>query len=151
MSISSIVPIDDREDALLDELTKEGKPIKTGVLIKRVLARFATKLPSSELKRLTPSGYQWWPGCLRFDLDRLQKKSKVRKHSRGYWEIAKNGAKGSTETTIERLAKKQLRVLEEIIKNIKSENIPFSITIKNGEITLKVGSTVKPNPTDLKN
>ncbi len=143
MSISSLIPIGDREDALLDELTKEGKPLKTGLLIKRVLARFALQLTSAEIARVTPSGYQWWPGCIRFDLDRLQKKGKVRRHGRGYWEIRDDSVKGLTTLTIERLAHKQLKILEELIRKVKSEDIPFSITIMNGEITLKLGEAVK--------
>ncbi len=76
MSISGIIPIRDREEALQDELKSQGKPMKTGVLTKRVITRFAPKLAPVELARVTPSGYPWWPGCIRLDLNRLQKKGR---------------------------------------------------------------------------
>jgi len=143
MSISGVIPIRDRERAVQDELRREGKPIKTGELTKRVLARFTPKLAPAELARVTPLGYEWWPGCIRLDLNRLQKKGKVRRHGWGYWEIVNKNTKGSTALTLERIARQQLNSLEEIVRKLKSEDIPFSITINNSEITLKLGETIK--------
>lgn len=142
MSISSIVPIRDREEAIQDEL-KEGKPIKTRVLTQRVLSRFASKLTPAELNRATPSGYPWWPGCIRLDLNRLQKKGIVRSPSKGYWEIDNDNISDSTRRKLDRLNRRGLDLLAEAVRGAKSGEFPFSIQIKDGEFTLRLEKEVK--------
>jgi hypothetical protein len=143
MSISGIIAIRDREEALQDELRNEGKPMKTGVLTKRVLTRFASKLTPAELARVTPSGYPWWPGCIRLDLNRLQKKGKVRRSGEGYWEIVDGNISGSTTRELDKLARRGLNLLEEVVRSAKSGDIPVSITIRDGEFIVKLGKDIK--------
>ena len=139
MSISSIVPIRDREEALQDELRRAGKPMKTRVLTKRVLSRFASKLSPAELDRVTPSGYPWWPGCIRLDLNRLQRKGKVRSRSKGYWEVDNDGISESTQSKLDKLNRQSLSLLGEALKSAKSGDVPFSISIKGGEFIFRLG------------
>ena len=89
MSISGAVPIRDREKAILAELRKEAKPVKTGILTKRALARLG--LSDTERDRKTPGGYPWWTGCIRLDLDRMRKHGEVRRPTKGYWGIVRTG------------------------------------------------------------
>jgi hypothetical protein len=138
MSISSIVPIRDREEAIQDELKNEGKPMKTRVLTKRVLSRFASKLTPAELDRVTPSGYPWWPGCIRLDLNRLQNKGIVRSPNKGYWEIDDNNIGESTKRKLDKLNRQGLNLLAEALRGAKSGQFPFSIKIKDGEFTLRL-------------
>lgn len=138
MSISSIVPIRDREEALQDELRKEGKPVETGILTKRVLSRFPSQLTPAELDRVTPSGYPWWPGCIRLDLNRLQKKGKVRSPGKGFWEINSDGISESTKNKLDKINRQSLSLLSEAVKSAKS-GVPFSISIKGSEFILKLG------------
>ncbi len=145
MSISGIVPIRDREEALQEELRNEGKPMKTRVLTKRVLNRFASKLTPAELDRVTPSGYPWWPGCIRLDLDRLQKKGKVRSPGKGYWEIDDDNISESTKRKLDKLTRRSLNLLDEAVRSAKSGEVPVSISIKGGEFTLKLGKQIKKN------
>lgn len=93
MSISRTVPIRNREKAIHEVLKKEGKPVKTGVLTKRVLTRLG--LSAAERNRTTPGGYRWWPGCIRLDLDRMRKHGEVRRPVKGYWEIVGGNGKSA--------------------------------------------------------
>ena len=56
MSISSLIPIREREEALLDELRKEGKPLKTGILVERVFHKFPHKLTHYRTRKKNPFG-----------------------------------------------------------------------------------------------
>ena len=141
MSISSLIPISDREEALLDELRKEGEPLKTGILIERVFHKFPHKLTLAELGRKTRSGYPWWPGCFRLDLNRLKKRGKVRRLSEGYWEIVNDGS-NPTKPKLDKFTRRALNILEEVIRGAKSGNVPVSITIKDNEFTIRLGENI---------
>ena len=138
MSISSLIPISEREDALLDELRKEGKPLKTGILVERVFRRFPHKLTPNERGRKTQSGYPWWPGCFRLDLNRLKKRGKVRRPSEGYWEIVDDSS-NPTKPKLDKFSRRAISILEEVIRGAKSGDVPVSITIKGNEFMIKVG------------
>jgi hypothetical protein len=148
MSISSIIPISEREEALLDELRKEGKPLKTGILIKRVFRRFPLKLTRAELGRKTRSGYPWWSGCFRLDLNRLKKKGKVKRPSDGFWEIVDDSTK-SIKPKPDKFTRRALNILEEIIRGAKSGEVPVSITMGDGEFKLKLGENIKHTTLEL--
>lgn len=141
MVISSIIPIGDREKAIQDELRSGGKPTRTGILINNVLGRLG--LPPSEWKRKTPSGYPWWPGCLRFDLDRLRKQGKVRRPSKGYWEIVDSDNNLAAKPKPDKLSRQGLNILAGLIRDAKLGNIPISVMIRDGEITMKFGENIK--------
>lgn len=142
MSISGIIPVRDREEALLDELRKEGKPLETGVLIERVFDRFPRKLTPTELGRETPSGYPWWSGCFRLDLNRLKKKGKVRRPSKGYWEIVDGNVPALTKPEISKLARQALNLIDEVVRAAKSGDVPVSITMREGEFTIRFGKEI---------
>ncbi len=148
MSISSLIPISDREEALLDELRKEGKPLETGVLIKRVFRRFPHKLTPAELGRKTRSGYPWWSGCFRLDLNRLKKKGKVRRASEGYWEIV-DDSNNPTKPKLDKFTRRALNILDEVIRGAKSGEVPVSITMRHGEFTLRLGENISQTTFDL--
>lgn len=140
-TISSAVPIRDREKALLEELRREGEPLKTGVLTERVLNRLG--LSPSERRRTTPSGYGWWPGCLRFDLNRLREQGKVRRPSRGYWEIADAKSTPSAKPGPDKFSRRALNILAELVRDAKSGEVSTLITMKHGEFTIKFGESIK--------
>jgi hypothetical protein len=142
VAISSAVPIREREEALQDELRSEGKPMKTGELTKRVLSKFVVKLSPAELARVTPSGYPWWTGCLRLDLNRLLKKGKVRRPSKGYWEIV-NGNINQAKPKLDKLTRRSISLLEEVLRAAKSGEVPIEMTIKDGEFTVRIGKDIK--------
>ncbi len=141
MSISSLIPISEREEALLDELRQEGKPLKTRILVERVFHRFPHKLTPTELGRKTQSGYPWWPGCFRLDLNRLKKRGKVRRPSEGYWEIVDDSS-NPTKPKLDKFSRRALNILEEVIRGAKSGDVPVSITIKGNEFMIKVGQNI---------
>ena len=88
MSISELVPIKQAEEAILDELDRAGRPIKTSELVTRTIKRFP-QLTRAELRRTTPCGSNWWRGRIRFDLDRLKKRGEVVNVSPAYWAISR--------------------------------------------------------------
>lgn len=90
MAISGLVPWREAERVLLEELQKEGRPVKTGELTRRAIERFPTLTPA-ELKRRTPTGTKWWDGYFRLVLDLLKKKGEAKSATKGYWEITKLG------------------------------------------------------------
>ena len=141
MTISSAIPIRAREKALLDELRREGKPIRTGVLIERVLKRLG--LTPAEWRRKTPSGYPWWPGCIRFDLNRLREQGKVCRQSKGYWQIAGGNGNVTTKPVPDKFSRRGLNILSDLIRDAKSGDIPVLITMRDGEITIKFGESIK--------
>lgn len=143
MSISSIVPVRDREEAIQKELRNEGRPVKTGALTRRVLRRFTSKLTPAELNRVTPSGYLWWPGCIRLDLDRLQKEGKVRNSSKGYWEIDNGNISEPTSRNLAKLNRQGLKLFAEALRVAKSDEVPFSVRIKGSEFTLRLEKDIK--------
>lgn len=148
MSISSLIPISDREEALVDELRKEGEPLKTGILIERVFRRFPNELTPAELGRKTPSGYPWWPGCFRLDLNRLKKRGKVRRPSEGYWEIV-DDSNNPTKPKLDKFTRRALNILDEVVRGAKSGDVPVSITMRDGEFTLRLGENIKQTTFDL--
>jgi len=147
MTISSAIPIRDREKALLDELRREGKPIRTGVLSERVLKRLG--ITPAERRRKTPSGYPWWPGCIRFDLHRLREQGKVRRQSKGYWEIVGGNGNVSTKLVPDKFSRRELNILSDLIRDAKSGDIPVLITMKDGEITIKFGESIKQTSIEI--
>ena len=86
MSISQLAPRDEAELALLEEMQKEGKPVKTGELVGRAIRHFSG-LTLAELQRRTPSGTVFWPGRFRFDLDHLKKRGHAANPVKGFWEM----------------------------------------------------------------
>ena len=147
MVISSAIPIRDREKALLEELRREGKPIRTGTLTDRVLSRLGLK--PTERRRKTPSGYPWWSGCLRFDLNRLREQGKVRRPSKGYWEIVGDNDNPSTKPGPDKFSRRALNILAEPVRDAKSGEIPVLITMKQGEFTIKFGESVKQTSIEI--
>ncbi len=91
MSISHLVPRQEAEMALLDELRKEGKFSKTGKSVGEAIKHFPQLTPA-ELERRTPSGTIFWPGRFRFDLDHLKKRGYATNPVKGFWEITNFGA-----------------------------------------------------------
>ncbi len=141
MSISGVVPIRDREKAILAELRKEAKPVKTGVLTTRALTKLG--LSPTEIKRKTPGGYPWWTGCIRLDLDRMRKHGEVRRPTKGYWEIVDGAGKSSSKPWPDKYSKRALNILADIIRNVKSGEVPALIIMKGGEFTVKIGKDIK--------
>jgi len=94
MSISQLVPRQEAEMALLEELRKEGRLSRTGKSVGEAIERFPQLTPA-ELQRQTPSGTIFWPGRFRFDLDHLKKRGYATNPVKGFWEI--------TDRVIERL------------------------------------------------
>jgi hypothetical protein len=146
-SISSIIPIKDREKTLLEELRNEGKPIRTGVLTESVLKKLG--LTPAERRRKTPSGYLWWPGCLRFDLNRLREQGKVYRPIKGYWEIVGNNGNQPDKFRPDKFSQRALNILTELVKNAKSGDIPVSVTMKPGEIHIRFGENIKQTSIEI--
>lgn len=92
MSISQLVPRQEAEMALLEELRKEGRLSKTGECVGEAIEHFPQLTPA-ELQRRTPSGTIFWPGRFRFDLDRLKKRRYATNPVKGFWEITDRGIK----------------------------------------------------------
>ena len=92
MSISQLAPRDEAQLALLDEMQKEGKPVKTGESVARAIKHFPQLTPT-ELRRRTPSGTIFWTGRFRFDLDHLKKRGYATNRVKGFWEITDLGTK----------------------------------------------------------
>ena len=90
MSISQLVPRQEAEMALLEELRKEGRLSRTGKSVGEVIKRFPQLTPA-ELQRRTPSGTIFWPGRFRFDLDHLKKRGYATNPVTGFWEITDRG------------------------------------------------------------
>ncbi len=68
----------------------------------------------------------------------------MRRSSKGYWEIVDNNVSGSTTTReLDRLARRGLNLLDEVVRSAKSGDIPVSITIKDGEFIVKLGKDIK--------
>ncbi|MEE8471445.1 MAG: hypothetical protein V3S51_08960 [Dehalococcoidia bacterium] len=147
MSISSAVPIRERENALLKELRREGKPLRTGVLTERVLGRLGLAAP--ERKRTTPAGFPWWSGCLRFDLNRLREQGKVRRPSRGYWEIAGGNGDPSITPGPDKFSRRALNMVAELVRDAKSGDVPVLITMKRGEFTIKFGENIRQTSIEI--
>jgi hypothetical protein len=141
MSISGTVPIRNREKTIIQELKKEGKPVKTGELTKRVLARLG--LSAAERNRTTPGGYPWWSGCIRFDLDRMRKHGEVRRPTKGYWEIISGNGKTSPNPGPDKYSRRALNILADIVRSVKSGEVQALITMKDGEFTVKIGEDIK--------
>lgn len=146
-SISSIVPIKDREKTLLEYLRNEGKPIRTGVLTEAVLKKLG--LTAAERKRKTPSGYLWWPGCLRFDLNRLREQGKVRRPTKGYWEIVSSNGNQPDKSRPDKFSRRALNILAEIVKNARSGDVPVSVTMKPGDVHIRFGENIKQTSIDI--
>lgn len=151
MSISQLVPLKEAEIALLEELQRERKAIKTGELMRRVVKHFLQLTPS-ELQRRTPSGSLWWPGRFRFDLDRLKKKGEVRSPVKGCWEITNVGIQRLSnpvkppERDVVTLSKAQRYLLDclvETVEAVKAGEIPATVYSKDGEYTVKLGRHIK--------
>jgi len=149
MSISGAVPIRDREKAILEELRKEAKPVKTGILTKRVLARLG--LSASEKNRKTPGGYPWWTGCIRLDLDRMRKHGEVRRPIKGYWEIVGGNGKSSTKPGPDKFSRRALNILADLVRDAKSGDVQALITMKDGEFTIKIGEDIKKTSIQIAN
>jgi len=148
MSISQLVPLEEAEMMLLEELQSEGKAAKTGDLVKRAMKRFP-KLTKLELGRRTPSGTLWWPGRFRFDLDRLKKKGEVSTPTKGYREITSLGVQrlnGSNLSAVHKLSKSERKTLDlavEYTEAMKAGEIPGIVIMKESELTIKVGRKIK--------
>ncbi len=147
MSISGAVPIRDREKAILEELRKEAKPVKTGILTERVLARFG--LSASEKSRRTPGGYPWWTGCIRLDLDRMRKHGEVRRPIKEYWEIVGDDGNASTKPGPDKFSRRALNLVAELVRDAKSGDVPVSITMRQGEFTIRFGENVQQTSTEI--
>ena len=144
MTISNAIPIREREKGLLEELRREGKPVRTGVLTERVLSRLG--LTPAERRRTTPSGFPWWPGCLRFDLNRLREQGKVRRPSKGYWEIVNDDG---NSPRLDKFSRRALNILGELVRDAKSGDVPVSITMKQGEFIIRFGESVKQTSIEI--
>ncbi len=151
MSISKLVPLEEAEMALLEESQREGKAIKTGELVKRAIKHFP-QLTLSELQRRTPSGFSWWPGRFRFDLDRLKKRGEMSSATKAYWEITNLGIQRlagpgqPSAKQIQNLSKSDKKVLDLIVetaKAVKKEEVPARITMGKGVFTIKLGKDIK--------
>ena len=121
--------------------------MRTRVLTNRVLNRLV--LPPAERGRTTPSGYPWWPGCIRFELNRLREQGEVRRPSKGYWEIAGGDGNTSTKPVPDKFSRRGLNILAEFIRDAKSGDIPVLITMKDGEITIKFGESIKQTSIEI--
>ncbi len=139
------------EKVLLEELRKEGRPIKTGELIRRVIQRFPVITPSA-LKRRTPTGTKFWPGSFRFVLDLLKKKGEAVSPAKGYWEITKLGIQRLTEPIqsphrqelkLSFLEKELLDWAEEVIKSMKAGEVPGIIRTRKYGFTVELGEHIK--------
>ena len=97
MSISQLAPREEAQLALLDEMQKEGKPIRTGESVTRAIKHFPQLTPT-ELQRRTPSGTIFWTGGVVFDLDHLKKRGHATNLVRGFWEITELGTKRFKES-----------------------------------------------------
>ncbi len=151
MAISSLVPWREAERVLLEELQKEGRPIKTGELTKRAIARFPTLTPE-ELQRRTPSGTKWWAGYFRFVLNLLRKKGETRRPAKGYWEVTKLGGQRLTasgqlphpqEPKLSVHEKELLDLFQEILRSIENGEITAIITTKRDGFTVELGEHIK--------
>ena len=151
MAISSLVPWREAERVLLEELQKECRPIKTGELTRRAIARFPTLTPE-ELQRRTPSGAKWWPGYFRFVLNLLRKKGEARRPAKGYWETTKPG--GQRLAASEQLPRplepklsvherELLDLFQEILQSIKKGEITAIITTKRDGFIVELGEHIK--------
>jgi restriction endonuclease Mrr len=90
VSISRLIPRQEAEMALLEELRKEGKLSGTGKSVGEAIKHFPQLTPA-ELQRRTPSGTIFWPGRFRFDLDHLKKRGYATNPVKGFWEITDLG------------------------------------------------------------
>jgi hypothetical protein len=102
MSISRLVPRQEAEMALLEELRKEGKLSETGKSVGEAIKHFPQLTPA-ELQRRTPSGTIFWPGRFRFDLDHLKKRGYATNPVKSFW--------GITDLGTERLKGSQSQLL----------------------------------------
>ena len=93
MSISQLIPKKEREEALLEEIFNHLGPAPTGRVVGQVINRFRDRLTPLELRRLTPCGSLWWPGCFRLDLNSLKKRGEAWRPEYGYWEITNVGVR----------------------------------------------------------
>jgi hypothetical protein len=150
MSHSQLVPREDAELALLEEMQKEGKPIKTGELVERALKHFP-KMTPAELQIRTPSGSLFWPGRFRFDLNSLKKNGQAFNRVKGYWEITSAGrqrlAKPASPPTLPdpRLAKslkEALSIISETVKAIRRDEVKAIIRIRGNEMTIRLGKQI---------
>jgi restriction endonuclease Mrr len=151
MSISQLVPREDAELALHEEMWKEGKPIKTSELVARAIKHFPQPTPA-ELQRRTPSGTLFWPGRFRFDLNNLKKKGQASSPMRGYWEITSSGIQRLTGKSqspthlLQSLAatdKKIIKLLYDTARAIQRGEVAAEITMKEGEFTIKIGKDIR--------
>jgi hypothetical protein len=150
MSISQLVPREDAELALLEEMQKEGKPIKTSELVARAIKHFPQLTPA-ELQRRTPSGTMFWPGKFRFYLDDLKKTGQASNRVKGYWEITSMGrqrlAKPASPPTrpdprMAKSLKEALSIISETVKAIKRDEVKAIIRIKDNEMTIRLGKEI---------
>lgn len=150
MSTSSLVPREEREIALLEEMQGQRKPIKTGELVKRAISRFPDRLTPSELQKRTPSGFPWWSGRFRFDLDALRKKGEAMRPTKGYWEITSPGVQRlNAQPSQEQhagLTKSELKLLDwtkEVMDAIETGEIPAIVRTQKGGFTVELGKHIK--------
>lgn len=151
MSISQLAPRDKAELALLKEMQKEGKPIKTGELVARAIKHFP-KLTPAELQRRTPSGTLFWPGRFRFDLNSLKRKGQATNPTKGHWEVTRPGIQrlGRAATPAARrdprLAKaieEALKIISDTVKAIKRDEVQATIKLGKNEMTIRLGKEIK--------
>jgi restriction endonuclease Mrr len=149
MSISGLISIKEREDALIEEAQKEGKPIKTSDLLDRVLKRFS-QLTLLELQRRTPSGSLWWRGCFRFDLDRLKKKGMMRNPAKGYWKVTSPGNQtvsnlsfSASNSKIPNLKKETCALVQKVTRSIGKDQVKGRITVGSGKLIVEIGDHIK--------
>jgi hypothetical protein len=91
ISINSLVPNEDAEIVLLEELYKASSKLDTATLISRAMSHFPQIQTPEDLNRETPSGRPWWQGRFRFDLSRLGSKGDAINIKRGWWRISDKG------------------------------------------------------------
>jgi restriction endonuclease Mrr len=91
MSISSLVPNDEAEKAILRELAMIGGDADTAYIVNRSMEHFPVLQRPEEKTRITPAGHLWWPGRFRFNLTYLKRKGLVVNERRGRWRITNEG------------------------------------------------------------
>ena len=73
----------------------------------------------------------------------MRKHGEVRRPTKGYWEIVDGAGKSSSKPWPDKYSKRALNILADIIRNVKSGEIPALIIMKGGEFTVKIGKDIK--------
>ena len=148
MGITNLVPYNEAEIAILEELTQSGGEGETGIIVDNAKKHFPVLQTPTEEDRMTPSGNGWWSGRFRFDLSRLKRKNEVINTRHGLWII--------TEKGISRLEKTGRVVPENVKKTIDEKSNKFrGASTSQPKNTVQVqqpsGQNVTDNATSVTN